>query len=760
MELSAQSRFPLRESTRGSLTSVLCRLPSVKRSLLFLLPLLVCGVSARSALQFDVFLGYGGQPTGTDGIVREAGWFPVACEVLNDGPPFNAVFEVSSSQMGGGQAKRLAVELPTNTRKRFVIPMFAASGTYGVWDARLLDDRGKLRAEKTGMRPRGIAWESVLMGAVPRTFAGLPKLPELRNNNARTPLQPLVARLQVEQMPDNPIPFEGLDAIYLSSEKALELKVNQSDALTAWVHGGGHLIVGVEQASDVNAAPWLKELLPIELKGAETRKANREVLDWLRSGKDQEITPDSTTRAGARNRPGLPGSRASNPGFNPYADLADDAEFNQADFPVATGNLRGGRTVLSVQGTPLIVTANRGRGQVTVLTFSPEREPFRSWKNREWFWAKVVRVPPGWFSGDPLNLNFYGGSSIDGVFGAMIDSRQVRKLPVQWLLLLLVVYLLVIGPVDQYCLKKAGKQMLTWLTFPIYVVFFSLLIYYIGYKLRAGETEWNELHLVDILPQGERTAEWRGRTYASVYSPVNARYKLVGEQTHATLRGEFMGLARGGQEGSRSEVLQRDKGFDAEIEVPVWTSQLYVSDWAEFADVPLSATITTQGANRQLNLRNNLSRDLKEVRLVFQDRIYEVGDVPAGRATTVPLEQPKSAPLRDFVVQHGGPFQGAVQQRQYAFGDNANRWVELNPRTVAATSFISQALNVGLHQRAFVYPVGMDLTPLVERGDAVLLAWDPGHSPSAMPLNRFKTIRSQRNTMFRLAIPAGQSGNL
>ena len=28
--------------------------------------------SARAALQFDVFLGYGGQPSGFDGIVREA----------------------------------------------------------------------------------------------------------------------------------------------------------------------------------------------------------------------------------------------------------------------------------------------------------------------------------------------------------------------------------------------------------------------------------------------------------------------------------------------------------------------------------------------------------------------------------------------------------------------------------------------------------------------------------------------------------------
>jgi hypothetical protein len=40
--------------------------------------------------------------------------------------------------------------------------------------------------------------------------------------------------------------------------------------------------------------------------------------------------------------------------------------------------------------------------------------------------------------------------------------------------------------VDQYCLKRLNKQMLTWVTFPVYVALFSLLIYYIGYRLRAG----------------------------------------------------------------------------------------------------------------------------------------------------------------------------------------------------------------------------------------------------------------------------------
>jgi hypothetical protein len=710
---------------------------------------------SRTELQFDVFIGYGGQPTGMDGVAREASWFPVAVEVQNDGPALNATFELSSGQMGGGQTRRVAVELPTNTRKRFVIPAFAGSTTYSTWDARLVNERGKVLAEKNGLRPRGLAWESILLGASSRTFGGLPKFPELKNNNNRSPMQPLVVRLAVEQYPDTPIALEGLNAIYLNSEKALELKVNQAAALLAWLHEGGHLIVGVEQPSDVNATPWLRPLLPCELTGVASLKSNREIVQWLSTGDTQDADSYRSTSQRVNQRPrSTVASRPVGPVAYPASWLAPEPGFEQVEFPVATGTIRDGQTMLAVDGTPLIISAKRGRGQITVLMFSPEREPFRSWKNREWFWAKLASVPPSWFGSDYLNS--YGGWSVDGVFGAMIDSRQVRKLPVQWLLLLLVVYLLVIGPVDQYCLKRANKQMLTWITFPVYVALFSLLIYFIGYKLRAGETEWNELHVVDILPHGE-TAEWRGRTYASVYSPVNARYKVVGDQPQATLRGEMMGFSSGGQEGSRADVLQRDKGFDADIYVPVWTSQLFVSDWMQPGTYPFSATVEARGRNWQVTVENHLDRELKELRLVVRDRVYALGNLPPNKISTFSVDQTGMS-LGDFVMQSASQFQTAAISRQRAFGDDTSRRLEVNATSLSAISFASKMMNVGPYQnpRGIVCPAGLDLTPVVERGDAVLLAWDPGHAPANGSMNRFKTARSHRDTLLRLAVPVAQ----
>ncbi len=698
--------------------------------------------------QFDVFLGYGD-------IVREANWFPVACEINNDGPGFTAVFELTNDRGTGGQMRQVRLELPSNTHKRFVIPVYASGGRFGSWTARLLDERGKVRDEKTNLRAKvDVAADSILLGALARTFSGLPTLPEIRTKQQRSDLQPAVARMESSYFPDNPIALEGLDALYLNSEKALDLKVNQVSALIAWLHGGGHLIIAVEQPTDINGTPWLRALLPCEFAGVAQVRMDGEFQQWLQTsplGKSGPPAESSVPKAGNSRRNPPPAA----PGGN-LLSFSADGDFDQAEIPVATGTLRDGRPVVSLGTVPVVMEAERGRGKITVLAFSPERKPFQAWKNRAWFWARTINIPPALF--DSGDFNRGTGWSIDGVFGAMIDSKQVRKLPVSWLLLLLLVYLLVIGPVDQYCLKKMGRQMLTWVTFPTYVILFSLLIYWIGFMLRAGETEWNELHVVDILPRGTQ-AELRGHTFASVYSPANVRYQLASDKatTFATLRGEFQGAWGGGQDSSRVNVQQRGDGFTADIFVPVWTSQLYVNDWWQSAAPPLITKVSRLVNGHKVTLENKLDRPLKNVKITVGGRIFDLGEVAGGKTMETNINFSAGILLREFVVQQGGGFQSAIGSRRQALGDDRLGRLEASPDHVIAASFTEQ-LNKNLgtaqnYQNRWEIPARFDLTTLVERGDAVVLAWDAGHSFLPTPVNQFKPRRSSRDTLLRLAVP-------
>jgi hypothetical protein len=421
-------------------------------------------------------------------------------------------------------------------------------------------------------------------------------------------------------------------------------------------------------------------------------------------------------------------------------------DFELADMQVVTGNVREGRTVVTCSGVPVMITAERGRGRMTALMFSPEREPFKSWDNLSTFWARLAEVPGLLY----VSSDYYQGmaQSPDGIFGAMIDSRQVHKLPLGWLLLLLVVYLAIIGPFDQWWLKRIGKPMLTWITFPCYVALFSLLIYFIGYKLRAGESEYNELHLVDVLRANDK-AELRGRTYASIYSPNNARFPLVGKQKYATLRGEFLGY--GTEVAERGVIEQTGDNFKAEVFVPVWTSQLYLSDWWHSAAMPFEVTVQPTATGWSVTVRNTTGKAVKSAYLAMEQQLFPLGEITAGQARSFPVGRDEGIAISNFVQQHGGnQFLRVAQRRQSAFGASKSGRIDNLPEAVLAASFLSQS-RPDQNYNSFIQPPGLDLGQYVERGGAVLLAWSPDERPTPA-LNQFKPRRSSSSTLWRVPL--------
>jgi hypothetical protein len=699
---------------------------------LWVAALWLAAIPAGAELRFDPFLGY-------DDILPERSWFPITCEIYNDGPSFNAVIEVTAEDFGQGQTRRFMLDLPTNTRKRVTIPVFATART---WNIRLLDERGKVRSEST-MQPRRVMKNSLpLVAALARTVAGVPVLPESpawMSDDSKYG----VARLQTSLFPDNPLALEGIDTLYLSSEKAVDLSVGQVNALMAWLQNGGHLILGVEQLTDVSATPWLRELLPCTLSSIGNVSAHESMQEWARTA---AVVADN----GAQNRPRPNGpNQKPAPGAGAADAASDDVQFDSAPMQVAAGTLRDGTVLIGDAATTFAVDGLRGRGRITVLMFSPEREPFVSWKNRAWFWSKLADVPPSAFL-NPNAMVVANRLSSDGIFRAMIDTKQVRKLPLGWLLALLVTYLVVIGPLDQYWLKKINRQMLTWVTFPCYVVFFSALIYFIGFHLRAGELEWNELNVVDILPDNER-AVLRGQTYISIYSPNNAHYQLASKQKFASLRGEYLGNFGGNQEGSKALVDQIGNSFQADAVVPVWTSELFVSDWVEPAALPLDMTVRAAGNGWEVSVENGLDRAVPGLQVVLGGRIFTLGDVAARETKTFTVQGGQGVLVSDKARQYGDRFRHAVQDLHNSFGNNADPITDV-PQGATAASFLSFVNNGGQETwNNFTGPANLDLSRFTGNRYAILLAWDADHSPTAM--NQFTAKRTHRNTFFRLVVP-------
>jgi hypothetical protein len=704
----------------------------------------VFGAPAGGPTQFDVFLGH-------DGLAADAAWFPFVIEVKNDGESFKGVVEITGGGGGVEQYRMMELELPTGTLKRLVIPAFMPGGGYSTWDVRLRNSKGKVVAEHRDLRPRAqLAPGTPFIGSFSRTSNGGPQIRAAESTERR--MQPAVARLLPALFPERALELEGLTCVYLNSDRAADLSPVQASALTAWIKQGGRLVVAIEELQHVEASPWLKEIVPCEFTGFRSLKPAGGLQEWLTGKWELSMPVDWETHGAGARHPGTQRRRgASEPVITdfidaPFADLEPDASFENSEMRVAACSVVEGNIEVGSIESPLIISKSLGVGEVVVLLFSPEREPVRSWANLPVFWARLARVPPEWY-GTP-NLHPHSGWSTDVVFGAILDTRQARTLPGGWLLLLCLGYLAVIGPVDYLLVRRLKRPMLTWITFPGYVVAFSALIYFIGFKLRAGELEWNELHIVDVIESGGEQS-FRGRIYGSLYSPVNKSYEFEGPPIPANFRGESAGGWRmhGGVEAVM--VRQRGESFSARGEVPVWSSQLFACDWTAAAPPPFEVVVSTNASTVDVRVRNRSGKTLG-VSCFSDGKMFELGEVGKGESRVFTLQGQAGKELATFQRQLFPSMEMAAGLRNVAFGRTEGRYLDNWPGVVQTLSIPTRKL--------FVSPPGLSLGPAaLSNGGMVVFVWAEGISP-VETLAKFEAKRKTVKCVWRVIpeIPRNQ----
>ena len=723
---------------------------------------------AQKGLRFDTFLGYGN-------TVKEGNWFPLVVEVENLEQGFTGAIEITSGSFSDQEVRRTTVELPTGTTKRLSIPVFAHGGRTANWRVRVVDENGKVRASNDNLAVTVVSGQTAVFGAVAQSPSGAPSFPKIAVD--RREYQPVVEVFSRTTFPIGVLELEGLNGIYVNSSRLVDFSPPQIDALAAWFESGGHLILAVDQPSDLAAAPWLRRFLPVNISSVENVEVGGGIYDFIKSKPNISSFQDDRVRRWeskldtleahwSMTREELTGSMLTAP--LPINDMVPSDDLIKAEVSLATGFQRSGEVLLSFSEKPAIIRSSIGRAKITMLLFNPEREPFRSWEHRDWFWAKLLGVPARLFS--MPQFGYEQTQSVDGVFGAMIDSRQVRKLPIEWLLALLILYLVVIGPFDHYVLKKANRQILTWITFPAYVALFSCGIYWIGYKLRAGDSEVTTINVVDVTPGGY-DAKLRGRSYLSIYSPVNQTYPLVVEEMVSSVRNETGGSMSGGA-SNESRIDQLPNGFRAGAFVPVWTSQLYLSDWVTQGPNILGASLKQSGQSWTISITNHLAVPLGEAKVVFKGRVSDVGVIEPNGSRRVSVGPNAGTKIGQLIAPRENEFFSVIQSRGTGFGDTRRGQLAPNLDNALAASFISESShlrpddtggfsiipnqsNNQQWRNRIVAPSGMDLTRESLEGNAIIFAWIEDYSPIP-PIEDFTPSEEKQYSLVRMVVPVSE----
>ncbi|MEA3342313.1 MAG: hypothetical protein U9R15_20295, partial [Chloroflexota bacterium] len=298
-------------------------------------------------------------------------------------------------------------------------------------------------------------------------------------NREHEETKPVVVRMgSLENLPTRWYGYEGVDAIVLSTSRPeIYSKLARSEdprlpALDEWIRMGGKLVLAV----GANGEDVLGAGMP---------------LARFAPGKLDRMVPLRQSQSH--------GWESYTGGSMPFPK---NTRKNKRSMSVPRLKEIRGKIEAQEADLPLIVRTPRGFGQIVFVAADLDREPINKWRGRGRMMARILGMP---ISTDDKTdtgtaIAHYGYQDISGQLRSALDRfTGVRLVPFGVVIVLVLVYIILIGPVDYFFLKKfVGRMQWTWVTFPLIVVVFSVGAYYLAYYLKGDQLRVNQVDLVDV----------------------------------------------------------------------------------------------------------------------------------------------------------------------------------------------------------------------------------------------------------------------
>jgi len=338
-----------------------------------------------------------------------------------------------------------------------------------------------------------------------------------------------------------------------------------------------------------------------------------------------------------------------------------------------------GMGVTDRQGEDVLrVTVPAGFGRVTMLGYDPRQLAAEFLDYSSSYWIRQVQdlltVPEeGGLAviktGRTLELTRTNRHSVDGhgyrfditqaqeannqVMEYLYDIDQMRPLSIGWVVGLLILLAILIGPVDYWVLKKIDRQPWTWITCSGWIILFTLGAYYGVQALRAGDLQLRSVSVTDAVA-GEDTA-WQTQ-YSGIFAPKSDDYHLTGldeRQWWSAMAPSQKHLNRyGGQYTRRDIFCRQQEGSNLPVSIPIsiWTMQCLRQE-SPAPVLPITVEVVRHGEDLQVSVANNSEFTFQRAVLVFKGhRGLDLGPLRSGDISTL---EGRSHPLQDWWTQPG-----------------------------------------------------------------------------------------------------------
>lgn len=545
-------------------------------------------------------------------------WLPVRVTLANDGAAVRAELRAEVTDANAQTAYVVPVELPTGARKRVVIytqpPSFARALRIRLLDVsnpnspRELDSQTvEVTVERNVdylvgiIAPRPQAFNALtglkLTSTASGFFKGIPA--SVQTRSVKT------IPITLSDIPERPEGLRVLDGLIVSGIDTSELAPEQARALQTWVEQGGRLIIG-GGASATRTLAGLPDDLVREFRSG---NATTEIQALTALGKFGE------------------------------ADVRVPGPF------VATWTSFTGGTVIEQDNRVLLTNKRVGDGNVNYAALDLAASPFDAWSGAARFWEKLLTPGSAYPAGAPVDVSPRIARANNTVYA--LQNMPALELPsIGWLAGLLAVYILMVGPVNYFILRRLRKLAWGWVTIPALTILFAASAFVFAYVVRGSDVIINKISIITLNTHAAEPVQ----SYIGIFSPERTAYTLnLPRQSlpvPITPGGDPFRTVSASFGSTSTEIIEGDPVQVRGVQINQWSMQAFQIESAVPESWHIESNILVDGDRVKGTLVNRLPGHMTDAMLVLGNSYARIGDLPAGESRSI-----------DAVLQSGGsPF--------------------------------------------------------------------------------------------------------
>jgi hypothetical protein len=498
---------------------------------------------------------------GYDGYVKQSAWIPLRVSLSNDWKDVHGKLGVDVAIPRQGGVYLKEVILPKNSRQQHELYFFAGDQS-GPLLVSFVSDNHEVLAQKE-FSPTPSPRRIVL--AIDSDKRGFSFISDRA-----------LVYLSAPELPARWVGYQAIDTIIVGDELLARLSRDQAYALRVWVALGGTLLItGAVDGTGVTDKD-LMELLPVKLIG----------------------TRSVTALPALESKYGMP------------------IQAQQA-FIVKEGSaVENANVTLGERDLPLMVEKPYGSGKVVFLAMDFKRQPLRSWPGTESFWKDLLK-------GDGLKADrplFVADMDVSGQF---YDPKLATPTFI-FMAVFMLLYVLVIWPINYILLKRRKKLDWAWITMPVIILFFSVSIYAGARWWRGGETKTLDRSVVQVF-QDARLAKCE--SYWGIL-PVRKGVHAFKFKNSDTFSKRFYN----GSDGFA--LVQTGNSSSLDIDMNMWSFRAFDVESVAVVD-PIVKLEVGSGDKATGRVSNLSAYDLKYCFLLIGDAVADLGDLAPGQSKTI-----------------------------------------------------------------------------------------------------------------------------